>query len=94
MESLISHVLSFFPGNNFEIRLPSNSLSLSLSSSKLWYFSVFFFLNHRINCGPILQTGAGQITIQVFPKAHNTFRARNVGRESELLLPVKDTGDL
>lgn len=37
---------------------------------------------------------AGQITIQVFPKAHNTFRARNVGRESELLLPVKDTGDL
>lgn len=37
---------------------------------------------------------AGQITIQVFPKAHNTFRARNVGRESELLLPVKDTRDL
>lgn len=30
----------------------------------------------------------------MFPKVHNTFRAPNVGRESELLLPVKDTGDL
>lgn len=40
---MISHVLSFFPGNNFEIRLPSNSLSLSFFFETLVFQCFFFF---------------------------------------------------
>lgn len=99
MESLISHVLSFLPGNNFKIRLVQFSLFFSSSnrkrehSSKLWINAFFKLSSRKLS---ILQTGPANYhpDSPVFPKERNTFRASNVGRESEPLLSVKDAGDL